>query len=101
MVLRIVSWEIGEYQKGLDFANQALALQKQAEASLSGAALGSNLINQAKILAGIAKVYTPFALGEPEKALDYYNQGLLLVRQTGDRNLQSTISIVANFRRSH
>ncbi|MEH2085541.1 hypothetical protein [Nostoc sp.] len=36
-------------------------------------------------IAGIASAYSPIALGEPQKALDYYNQGLLLVRQTGDR----------------
>ena len=62
---------IGQFEKALELARSAQAKDKQA---LSLLALGRRFS----------------ALGERQKALDYYNQTLPLYRAVGDRNGEAT-----------
>lgn len=65
---------MGDYEKALEYYQQALALS-QAVSDRSGEA--STLIN-------VGAVY--FALGKKEKASEYYQQALPIVKAVGDRS---------------
>jgi len=77
---------LGEKQKALDFYNQALPIRR-AVGDRGGEATTLNNIGagggEAITLNNIGRVYD--ALGEKQKALDYYNQALPILRAVGDR----------------
>ncbi|MBD1941177.1 tetratricopeptide repeat protein, partial [Coleofasciculus sp. FACHB-712] len=84
-------YSLGQYQKALDSHNQALELQQAAQGNLSGTALKFNLSQQAAILTGIADTYGSEGLGDPAKALDFYNQALALSQKAGDKDGEAVV----------
>ncbi|HCQ20927.1 MAG TPA: tetratricopeptide repeat-containing protein, partial [Anabaena sp. UBA12330] len=63
------------------------AIQKWQEARLLYRAVGDRRV-EAITLTGIGRVYD--ALGEKQKALDFYNQALPIFRTVGDRSMEAT-----------
>jgi CHAT domain-containing protein/tetratricopeptide (TPR) repeat protein len=84
-------YSLGQYQLAMDSYNQALELQQAAQGNLSGTALSFNLTQQADILTGIADTYGSEALGDPAKALDFYNQALALYQKAGKRHGEAVV----------
>jgi len=112
-------WGISDYQKALDFFNQALTVARAAKdapqhaAALNGiascyrdqgqndraldayqqalalATASDDLRGQATALNGLGWVDNN--KGENQKALDYHNQALPLAQRAGDRDLEATI----------
>ncbi|AFZ24599.1 hypothetical protein Cylst_2375 [Cylindrospermum stagnale PCC 7417] len=68
---------VGDYQKGLDYFNQALVLWQK---------LG-NRFGEAEVLSQISFLYDK--LGQKQKALDSLNQGLVLQRANKNRNREA------------
>ncbi len=64
---------LGNYQKSLDYFQQALAIDKET----------GDKLNEGMYLTNIGKVY--YELGYYSKALDYYQQALATDRELGDK----------------
>ncbi|MBE9007971.1 tetratricopeptide repeat protein [Fortiea sp. LEGE XX443] len=79
---------IGDEKKALESLNQSLKLQQQIQGNLSGIALAFNLIKQAAILTAIGGSYS---FSEPQKALDYYNQGRSLLQKAGNPHAEAEL----------
>ena len=80
---------LGETQKALAAYHQALTLQQAAQGTLSGAALVSNLSQQAILLAGIAGTYT--AANDYQQALTYLGQARSFLQKAGNRSAEAEI----------
>ena len=70
--------ELGDKQKSLEYANQALSISRSIGAK----------DQEAITLTGVGDVY--FSLGEKQKALEYYNLSLTLSKVNGFRAYEAT-----------
>jgi CHAT domain-containing protein len=77
---------LGDYEKALDYYNQALELRRAT----------NDLHGQANTLRGIGKIY--FYLGEKQTGFGYVEQALKLNRKTGDRrNEAENLGVLSTF----